>query len=142
MSFTDAIRKCFQNYVGFSGRAARSEYWWWFLFVLVGNLLFGALDGMLFGAGAEGGVGILGAIFGLATLLPSIAVAVRRLHDRDMSGWWVLLALIPLIGFLILLFFYVQKGTDGQNRFGPDPLGPGGGDGDMTARTSIPRAGQ
>jgi uncharacterized membrane protein YhaH (DUF805 family) len=65
--------------------------------------------------------GIFSSIFSRAVMLPSIAVGVRRLHDRDMSGWWYLLVLIPLIGGLIQLFFFVQKGTEGPNRFGSDP---------------------
>ncbi len=123
MGFQDAIRTCFSKYATFSGRAARSEFWWFFLFLLLGNLLFSFIDRLLFGSTMEGDqISILGAIFSLAVILPSIAVGVRRLHDRDMSGWWYLLVLIPILGALVLLYFFVQKGTDGPNQFGPDPL--------------------
>lgn len=143
MGFQDAIRSVFSKYVTISGRAPRSEYWWWFLFVLLGQIVFGIIDGALFGASPES-PGILGALFGLAILLPSICVAGRRLHDRDMSAWWLLLALIPIIGFLVLLYFYVTPGTNGPNRFGPDPLRPGSGgdDGGSYAPSSIPPSGR
>lgn len=124
MGFQDAIRTCFSKYATFSGRAARSEFWWFFLFLLLGNILFSIIDGAIFGSTMEGQqITVLGAIFSLAVILPSIAVGVRRLHDKDMSGWWYLLILLPILGALVLLFFFVQKGTDGPNRFGPDPLG-------------------
>lgn len=119
MTFQEAIRTCFEKYIEISGRARRSEFWWWALFVLAGNLLFNLLDGALFG---PGGTQILGAVFGLATLLPSVCVAGRRLHDRDMSAWWLLLWLIPLVGWLIILILCALEGTKGDNRFGPDPL--------------------
>jgi len=123
MGFMDAVKKCLSNYVTFSGRASRSEFWWFALFVFVGNFVFGILDSLLFG-GMGGGnqVSLLGALFSLGMLLPSIAAGVRRLHDRDMAGWWYLLVLVPLIGALVLLFIFVQKGSDGDNRFGADPL--------------------
>ena len=124
MGFQDAVRTCLGNYATFSGRAPRAEFWWFALFVLLGNLLFGIVDGLIFGAASDGQpVSLLGALFSLAVLLPNIAVGVRRLHDRDMSGWWYLLVLVPVLGALVLLWFFVQKGTDGPNRFGPDPLG-------------------
>ncbi|MEM1429914.1 MAG: DUF805 domain-containing protein [Pseudomonadota bacterium] len=123
MGFQDAVRTCLSKYVTFSGRATRSEFWWFVLFLLLGNLLFGVIDRMLFGTGPEGeAYSVLGAIFSLAMILPSIAAGVRRLHDKDMAGWWYLLVLIPILGTLVLLFFFVQKGTEGENRFGPDPL--------------------
>lgn len=122
MSFTDAIRKCLSNYATFSGRAPRSEFWWFYLFLLLGNTVLGLVDSAFFGTAPDGSpVSLLGGIFSLAMILPTIAVGVRRLHDRDMSGWWYLLFLIPLLGTLILIFFFVQRGTVGPNRFGADP---------------------
>lgn len=122
MGFQEAVRKCLSNYVNFTGRARRPEYWWFALFLFAGNIVFGIIDRTLFGTNELGDPnGVLGVLFSLAMLLPAIAVAVRRLHDRDMSGWWYLLVLIPLVGWLILLFFFVQKGTDGPNRFGEEP---------------------
>ncbi len=125
MSFVDAIRSGFQNYVTFSGRAPRSEYWFWTLFVILLSFAASILDATLLGM--AGNNGPIQGLTSLAVLLPSIAMAVRRLHDRDLSGWWYLLILLPLIGWLVLLFFFVQRGTDGANRFGADPLGGGGG---------------
>ncbi len=82
---------------------------------------------------------VLGGIFGLIMFLPSISVAVRRLHDTDRSGWWWWLWLIPLIGWIILIIWYATVGTDGPNRFGPDPLeGASGGDEEFAHRSSIP----
>lgn len=114
-----------RKYATFSGRARRAEYWWFYLFfaLLIGVLT--AVDVMLFGYDVEGGDptgNVLAGVAALALLLPFLAVAVRRLHDRDKSGWWLLWGLLPLIGGLILLYQYVQRGTAGDNRFGPDPL--------------------
>lgn len=116
MDFTTAVRTCLQKYANFTGRARRSEYWWFVLFNILVAVVAGIVDGALFGAQ------VLGTIVALALLIPGIAVGVRRLHDLDKSGWWMLLVLIPLIGALVLIFFFVQKGTDGANRFGPDPV--------------------
>jgi uncharacterized membrane protein YhaH (DUF805 family) len=149
MGFQDAIRSVFGKYATISGRAARSEYWWWVLFIFLSSAVLGVVDRALFGREVQ----ILGAVFSLATLLPSICVAGRRLHDRDMSAWWLLLWFIPVIGWLVLLYFYVTPGTPGPNRFGPDPLGgsapPGNGrrpsvwdkDDESFTRSSIPRTG-
>lgn len=150
MGFQDAVRRGFEKYVTISGRASRSEYWWWFLFVFLGNSAAGLLDAMVFGFG-DGSTRLLQALFSLGTLLPTICVAGRRLHDRDMSAWWLLIGLIPLIGWLVLLYFYVMPGTPGPNRFGPDPLGGTNGTGrrpnvwdaddESFTRSSVPRTG-
>ncbi len=109
MNFQTAIKTCLmQKYMDFNGRASRPEFWWFALFTLVVSLVLQVIGG-----------DILGAVFALAVLLPGIAVAVRRLHDVDRSGWWYLLVLIPLIGALILIFaFFIHRGTEGPNRFG------------------------
>ena len=117
MGFTDAIKAGFQNYVNFDGRATRSEYWFWILFVILASIVLTILDGLLF-FGATNGVGVLGPIFSLATLIPGLSITIRRLHDLDKSGWWFLLSFIPLIGALVLLYWFCLKGTDGDNRFG------------------------
>ncbi len=125
MEFSDAIRKCFSNYVTFTGRAARPEFWWFVLFIFLGNIVFGILDRILFGPMMMGDdASLLGAIFSLVVFLPSLAVLVRRLHDIDRTGWWALIALIPVIGTLVLIFFTVQRGSTGGNRFGPPALSP------------------
>lgn len=120
MTFGQSISHVFSNYATFTGRAPRSEFWWFALFTLVASIALSFLDGLIFGAG---GIGILSTLFSLAILIPSVAVGVRRLHDIDRTGWWYLLVLVPILGFLVLLFFFVQRGTAGPNRFGPDPLG-------------------
>ncbi len=113
------------KYATFSGRAQRSEYWYFILFyfvVYIALLLAGALmksSSALLGVGLS----LLGMIFSLAMLVPSIAVSVRRLHDTDRSGWWFLIALVPLIGSLVLLVFFLLDSQPGDNRFGPNPKG-------------------
>jgi uncharacterized membrane protein YhaH (DUF805 family) len=115
MGFAQAISAGFSNYVNFRDRACRSEYWYWILFIVIAEIVAGIIDQVL-------GMQIVSSLFGLVTIIPNIAVAIRRLHDLDRTGWWILLGFIPLIGWIILLIWYVAKGTDGPNRFGPDPL--------------------
>lgn len=112
--------KALRNYVGFSGRARRTEYWMFFLINMLVSVALVFVD-RAFGTLSESGIGTLGLIYSLALLLPSLAVGVRRLHDRDKSGWWLLLGLLPLIGGIILLVWFVIDGDVGDNRFGPDP---------------------
>lgn len=116
MDFQTSVKTCFNKYADFTGRSRRSELWWFALFAFVLGLVTTALDAML------GTFGILNAIGSLAILLPSIAVGVRRLHDRDMVGWWYLIAFIPAVGAIALIIIFCLKGTEGPNRFGPDPL--------------------
>lgn len=104
-----------KKYVDFNGRAQRTEYWMFFLFNLVIAMLLSVVDYAL------GTPGIFGMIFALAILLPSIAVGARRLHDTDRSGWWLLIALIPFIGTIVLLVFLLLDSSPGDNRFGPNP---------------------
>lgn len=103
-----------KKYVDFSGRARRKEYWFFFLFNFIIAIVLGIIDAML-------GLGFLGFIYMLAVLLPALAVTIRRLHDTDRSGWWILIALVPVIG-IVLLVFMVLPGTSGDNQYGPDPL--------------------
>ncbi|MBI4962563.1 MAG: DUF805 domain-containing protein [Desulfomonile tiedjei] len=104
-----------QKYAVFSGRAQRTEYWMFVLFNLVITVLLYVIEGLV------GGPGILGGIYSLAVLIPSIAVTVRRLHDTNRSGWWWLIGLIPLIGFIVLIVFTVQDSQPGENQYGPNP---------------------
>jgi uncharacterized membrane protein YhaH (DUF805 family) len=115
MNFGQVIKSGFSNYVNFSGRAIRSEYWYWVLFVILGEIVTLIIDYTL-------GAQITTSLFGLATFLPSLAVAIRRLHDIDRTGWWVFLVLIPLVGAIVLIVWYCTEGTRGSNRFGPDRL--------------------
>ena len=113
-----------KNYVGFSGRSRRSEYWYFTLFYLVIAIVLSVLDGILFGGSVDGkGTPVLSGLFMLAMLLPSIAVGMRRLHDTDRSGWWLLIGMIPILGAIVLIVFFVQDSKPGDNRFGPNPKG-------------------
>ena len=108
--------KCLQNYVTFSGRARRKEFWMFYLFYTIFGLVICFIQGL---AGMEDPM-LLG-IYVLAMCLPAISVLVRRLHDIDKSGWWVGIAYVPVVGAIILLVFECMEGTKGTNRFGPDP---------------------
>jgi uncharacterized membrane protein YhaH (DUF805 family) len=119
MNFVQAIKSGFSHYVTFSGRACRSEYWFWVLFAIIGGMVTLALDTAIFGYHA--GVSPLNGIFSLATFLPGLAVAARRLHDTDRIAWWLLLALTG-IGAILLIVWFCFKGTLGPNRFGPAPV--------------------
>jgi uncharacterized membrane protein YhaH (DUF805 family) len=119
MNFVQAIKSGFSHYVTFSGRACRSEYWFWVLFAIIGALVALMLDVAIFGF--HGGVSPFNGIFNLATFLPGLAVAARRLHDIDRTAWWLLI-LLTGIGAILLVIWYCFKGTSGPNRFGPDPL--------------------
>jgi uncharacterized membrane protein YhaH (DUF805 family) len=125
MTPIDWATRPLKKYADFSGRAPRAEYWWFYLLIIIGYIVATILDSLLGLDGAVGPYGIVTALFGLAVLIPSIAVGARRLHDTDRSGWWLLIGLIPLIGAIVLLVFFVLPGTQGSNRFGPDPYGRG-----------------
>ena len=120
MGIKDAISYCFRNYVGFSGRAARSEYWYWVLFILLLQIVAWLIDMTLFGFNTSG-VNPIGVIVSLAPFLPPLAVSARRLHDIDRSGWWALL-IFTVIGYIVLIYWACLRGTVGANRFGSDPL--------------------
>jgi len=128
MTFGEAVNTCLkQKYANFMDRAPRSEYWWFTLFSILVQIGVQILAGIM--ASMGGGAAIVGLIlmvivvFGL--IVPGIAVVIRRLHDTDRSGWWFLIVLVPLVGALVLLYFLVSRGTEGDNRFGPDPLAGG-----------------
>ncbi len=110
-----------KKYAVFRGRARRKEYWYFILFNLIITFVFGFIDNLAGTFNPETGVGLMGGIYSLAVLLPSIGLTVRRLHDTDRSGWWIFISLIPLIGAIVLLVFMVIDGTSGENRFGANP---------------------
>lgn len=112
-----------KKYAVFSGRARRAEYWWFALFNLLASIALGIVDGLTGMFNPEAGIGLLGGLYTLAVLLPSLAVLVRRLHDTNRSGWWVLIALIPLIGAIVLLVFVLLDSQSGENQYGPNPKG-------------------
>ena len=119
------VLAAFRKYATFSGRAQRSEYWYFILFYLLVYfaLIVAAVIAENFSGLLGGGLQLLAAIFSLGAFIPSLAVSCRRLHDTDRSGWWFLIALIPLIGGLVLFVFFVQDSQPGENRFGPSPKG-------------------
>jgi uncharacterized membrane protein YhaH (DUF805 family) len=121
MNFVQAITAGFSNYVNFSGRAFRSEYWYWVLFIVLGSIVAGIIDTGVLGYDLGYGATPVSGIFDLVTFLPGLAISIRRLHDIDRTGWWVLLAL-TIIGAIVLIVWACQKGTAGANRFGPDGL--------------------
>ncbi len=127
MGFPEAVRSVLTQYVGFSGRARRSEYWWFVLFTVIVDIVVSAIDAAI-------GSSILGIIVSLALLLPSLAVGIRRLHDTDRSGWWILIGIIPLVGWIVLIVFAVQDSSNGANKYGPSPkeIGYGGAPGAPT----------
>ena len=112
-----------KKYADFSGRASRSEYWWFYLLIIIVYAVAMIVDSVIGTDQAFGPYGIVMAISMLALLIPSLAAAVRRLHDTDRSGWWLLIVLIPLIGVIVLLVFFVSGGTAGPNKYGEDPHG-------------------
>jgi uncharacterized membrane protein YhaH (DUF805 family) len=116
MTFAEAVRSGFDHYVKFDGRASRPAYWWWFLFAILVAICASIIDA------AIGSFGVISGIAGLALLLPGLSVAIRRLHDTDRTGWWILIGLIPLVGFIVLLVFYLREGDAGENRYGPPPV--------------------
>lgn len=141
-----AIKSGFHHYADFGGRARQSEYWWWVLFAVLGSFVLTMADSMLWGTVEtfEGGFSastntpLLSGLFFLATIVPGLAVSVRRLHDTDRSGLWLLIVLIPLIGAIMLIVWFTTSGTPGENRFGPDPRASPDRD-RMAGASSIPR---
>lgn len=118
MSFADSVRTCFSKYATFSGRARRSEYWWFYLFyilctVVLEIIVIAARNGLPF-------------ILILGLVLPSLAAIVRRLHDTGRSGWWFWIGLVPLVGAIILIVFACQDSQPGTNQYGPSPKELGG----------------
>ena len=113
MNFTESLNTCLKKYFVFKGRASRSEYWWFQLIVSPSYFISTILEN-------EIGYFFLGIT--LFTLIPAISAGVRRLHDTNKSGFFLLISFIPFIGGLVLLFFLIPEGTKGKNRFGPDPL--------------------
>ena len=114
-AYTDAMRR----YIDVSGRTSRSKFWLFVLFYIIIYIVASVIDSVAFGSGFGQGFGIVTGIVSLVHLIPSITVGVRRLHDTDRSGWWILISLIPLIGAIWLLVLYCFSGTPGGNRFGP-----------------------
>ncbi|MFE8643531.1 DUF805 domain-containing protein [Sphingomonas sp. NCPPB 2930] len=115
MTFGQAVSVCLQKkYVDFSGRASRSELWWFFLFQVLALVVSGLIHNLVY------------LVVVLALLLPALAVGIRRLHDVGRSGWWLLISVIPLVGSLVLLYWMVQPGDAGSNAYGAPVTAPAG----------------
>lgn len=126
MDFGTALKAFWSNYRNFKGRARRSEYWFIQLFLVATNLAAAAIDLALMDGDvdrfiANGGGGIVGLIWILATIVPALAVLIRRLHDTNRSGWWALIGFVPLIGTIVILVFTVKDSDQGDNRYGVSP---------------------
>ena len=111
MNFTEAVKACLQKYATFSGRAGKPEFWWFFLFQVLVLVVTGMVSD------------ILNALAGLALILPGLAVGARRLHDIGKSGWFLLVGLIPVLGFLLLIYWFIQPGV-GPNEYGGGEVTP------------------
>ncbi len=115
MNFSQAVSNCFSNYATFSGRARRSELWYFILFLILLQIVAAVIDYAI-------GIKVFEYAVSLATFLPAIAVEVRRLHDIGRSGWWLFLSLIPLVGAIILLVWLCRRGDAATNPYGPPPI--------------------
>ena len=105
-----------KKYAVFSGRAGRSEYWMFLLFNIIITVVIGLIEGFV------GSQGIVSLLYGLAVLLPALGVSVRRLHDTNRSGWWLLISFVPIIGTIVLLVFMTLESQYGDNRYGPNTV--------------------
>ena len=128
MSFGKAVSSCLAKFFTFAGRAPRSEYWFFYLFFVLCAIAGAVLDAVIGTATYDeageydGGILVVVAVLGL--FIPQLSVSIRRLHDIDRSGWWWWISLIPIVGGLVLLVWACMRGTEGNNRFGPNPLHP------------------
>ncbi len=111
--YTDVLKK----YAVFNGRATRKEYWMFFLFNIIASIIVSIIDNTL-------NIGFLAMLYSLAVIIPSIAVAARRLHDTGRSGWWLLICLVPFIGVIVFIVFAVQDSQPNENKYGPSPKVP------------------
>ena len=126
MSFGEAVKSFWSNYSTFKGRSRRAEYWWIQLFLVLTNLAVAAIDLALMDGDvdrfiANGGGGIVGLVWILVTIVPALAVLVRRLHDTGKSGWWVLIGFVPFVGTIVLFVFSVLDSDAGDNKYGASP---------------------
>lgn len=114
MDFMTAVKHVFNNFANFQGRARRSEYWWFYLFTIICNVVASIIDGAI-------GMPIVSIVVLLGLLIPGLAVTIRRMHDTGRSGWWIFIVLIPLVGIILYIYWFVQRGTVGPNAWGQDP---------------------
>ncbi len=114
MKCIDYTIKVFKNYSDFEGRASKSEYWYFFLFNIIACFLLSIIDSLL-------GFNFFASVYSLAAFIPGLSVSFRRLHDTGKSAWWLLVCLIPIIGWIVLLFFMTKDSEIGDNQYGPIP---------------------
>ena len=117
MDFATSIKTCFVKYAVFSGRASRSEFWWFALFGFIGGIVTVVIDVMILGYSADSH-GPTNIIFSVITFLPYLAVGARRLHDINKSGWWQLIYL-TIIGIILLIIWFATEGENKKNKYGP-----------------------
>ena len=110
-----------KKYLVFTGRATRTEYWMFALFNVIISIVLSIIGYVVVGGNGQSA---LSSLYSLAVLLPSLGVSVRRLHDTNRSGWWLLISLVPIIGIIVLIVFLVQDSDPGDNRYGPNPKAP------------------
>ena len=120
VDFPEAVKLGFQRYIDFSGRSSRAEYWWFTLFIVLVDVIVTAVDTVVLGTDLRD-IGLLSTVWQLATLIPSLAIGVRRLHDIDKSGWWLLLWFVLVIGWIVLFVWAIKQSDEGSNKYGPDP---------------------
>src|SRR3954471_16059002 len=116
MTFSEAVKSGFDHYATFTGRSARPAYWWWFLFGILVGIGANIIDAII------GSFGVISGLVALGLFLPGLAVGVRRLHDIDKSGWWILILLIPIVGFVLWLIWFTRQGDASDNQYGPPPV--------------------
>jgi len=121
MNMQAAVRDAFARYFDFQGRSGRAAFWWTILFVTIVSAVLTAIDTQVLGYSTKG-VMPLSNLFGLLTFIPLLALDIRRLHDTGRSGWWLLIILVPVIGFIVLIVFWVKPSEPGNNAFGPEPV--------------------
>ena len=114
--------EAFTKYAQFSGRSRRKEFWLFYLMLMIATVVLTGVDILIGTFDSVSGFGLLSGIFTLAIIVPSLAVSVRRLHDTNRTGWWLLLSIIPILGTIVLVVFWCLRGTQGQNDYGDDPL--------------------
>jgi uncharacterized membrane protein YhaH (DUF805 family) len=112
-----------KKYAVFEGRARRKEYWFFILFNMIAAFLLGLIDGMIGSFSTKVNIGLFSGIYLLVILIPGLAVSVRRLHDTSRSGWWLLIALVPIIGGIVLFIFTLLDSKPGENQYGQNPKG-------------------
>ena len=126
MNFSKAVKSFWSHYARFTGRSRRSEYWFIQLFLVLTNIAVAVIDLILMDGDvdrfiANGGGGIVGLVWILVTIVPALAVLVRRLHDIGRSGWWALIGFVPIVGAIVLLVFTVSDSAPGENKYGLSP---------------------